>query len=124
MKHNKIKIKGGKGLEFILDHELMYIDGTKRAGLDYLYEHCFEGINNIVSDNLKGEHNTELIEGVYKDMLQAMEKASIKMKQYKDNTKSWYKTHNNILEYSRTAATPNKKVIVITMVDQFLRSTY
>ena len=124
------KMMGGLN-NFILNHKLTYINGTKRAGWDNLYEDCFQGINQIVEDNLKGKHNKEIINEVYVKMLEALHEANEKMKEYIDHpdakprwTDSWYQTFNNIIKYSKSANNSNKKVIIITMIDQFLRATF
>ncbi|HLD55054.1 MAG TPA: hypothetical protein VJB35_02215 [Candidatus Nanoarchaeia archaeon] len=117
-------LKGG--LEnFVLDHELMYIGESNRAGWDYLYEHCFEDINQIVEENVNGyEHPVELVENVYQKMLESLEKAKIKMDQLEGDKDSWYNTYNVILEFSKKAETTSLRVITINMIDQHLRSTY
>ena len=106
---------------------MTYIDGSKRAGWDDLYEDCFNGINKIIEDNLKLKHNEELIENIFSKMLEALEKAISRMGELnedKDKKKPWFIKAKNIKEYSKTADNFNKKVITITMIDQFLRATY
>lgn len=118
------QLKGG--LEnFVLDHELMYINELNRAGWDYLYENCFEGINEIVANNVRGgEHNEKLVDEVYQKMLQSLEKSKEKMDELGGDKESWYVTYNIILEFSQKAHTPSLKVITINIIDQHLRSTY
>lgn len=104
-----------------------YIDRTKRAGWDYLYEDCFEGINHIIDENIGGvKHDEKIVNEIFKKMFDALNKASEKMEQFKDDpsVNSWYSTFNKIVEFSKSANTVNKKVIAINMVDQFLRSTF
>ncbi len=120
----EINLKGG--LEnIVLDHKLMYIGKENQAGWDYLYEDCFDGINKIVNDNLKGnKHDEILIDKIYGKMIVALEKARIKMDKLQGDKGNWYKTYNTILEFSETAYTPNKKIITINVIDQHLRRTY
>ncbi len=109
-----------------------YIDETKRGGWDYLYEDCFEGINQIINDNLKGiQHNEEIVNEIFKKMLEVLNKASEKIKSFKEHpdakprwSNSWDSSFNNIIEYSISADTINKKAITINMIDQFLRCTF
>jgi hypothetical protein len=109
-----------------------YHDGTKRAGWDHLYEDCFEGINQIIHENIKGlPHDTMLVNAIFKKMLRALNEASEKMKEFENHpdakprwTDSWYSTFKNIIKYSESADTLNKKVITINMIDEFLRSTF
>jgi molecular chaperone DnaK (HSP70) len=109
-----------------------YHDGTKRAGWDHLYEDCFEGINQIIHENIKGlPHNEILVNEIFKKMLEALHKAKEKINSFVENpyakpewSISWDSTFNKILEYSKSANTANKKVITINMIDEFLRSTY
>lgn len=112
--------------------EYKYIDGTKRDGWDYLYEDCFEGINQIIDNNLKGlSHNEDIVNEIFKKMLVALNNANEEIKPIKEHpdakpewSPSWDSTFNNIVEYSKTANSLNKKVITITMIDQFLRCTF
>jgi ATP-dependent RNA circularization protein (DNA/RNA ligase family) len=106
---------------------MVYIDETKRAGWDNLYEDCFEDINKIVEDNLNLKHDKEIIEKVFLKMLKALENAIKKMENEEniyEEKAPWFDKANNIYEYSKTADTLNKKVITINMIDQFLRATY
>lgn len=109
-----------------------YHDGTMRAGWDYLYEDCFEGINQIINNNLNNlKHEEYVVNDVFEKMLRALNDASKKMKEFENHpdakpgwTDSWFSTFDNIIEYSKTADTLNKKVITINMIDQFLRATF
>jgi len=104
-----------------------YIDEKKRAGWDDLYEDCFEGINQIIKDNLELKHNEELIEKIFSKMLDALDKATQRMNELEENESEkepWFFKANNIKEYSKEADTTNKKVITINLIDQFLRATY
>jgi len=109
-----------------------YIDETKKDGWDYLYEDCFAGINQIINSNLKGrQHNQKIVNKIFKKMLEALNKANEKIKPFKEDSdakprwsSSWDSTFNNIIEYSKSADTLNKKAITINMIDQFLRCTF
>ena len=108
-----------------------YIDETKRAGWDYLYEDCFDGINQIISDNLNRQHNEKIINEIFKKMLEVLNKAKEKIEPLKEHldakpkwSYSWNSTFNNIIEYSKTADNLNQKVITINMIDKFLRCTF
>ena len=57
--------------------EYKYIDETKRAGWDDLYEDCFEGINQIIDNNLRGlPHNERIVNEIFNKMLEALNKAN------------------------------------------------
>ena len=109
-----------------------YIDTAEKAGWNYLYEDCFEGINQIINENLKGiKHNKKIVNEIFKKMLEALDKANEKIKPLKEHpdakprwSYSWDSTFNNITEFSKLAYTINKKVITINMIDQFLRCTF
>ena len=106
---------------------MVYLDETKKAGWDDLYKECFEGINEIVKDNLESKHNEELIEEIFPKMLDSLDRAVLKMKELdgeKTEKEGWFSKCKGIKEFAEKADTLNKKVVVITIIDQFLRSTY
>lgn len=106
---------------------MQYIDPTKRAGWDDLYEDCFEGINQIIEDNLKQVHNEEVINNIFPKMTLALDKAIEKMKGLpgdEEKKKPWFEKADRLKEFLESVDTMNKKVIGINMVDQFLRATY
>jgi len=114
---------------------MSYSYKDKRAGWDDLYEEYFEDIEKIMEDNIVFKHNNELIEKTFFSMLNVLEKASEKMKLLESDAEpdpdakptwspSWHFTFKNIKDFADAADTINKKVIAITMIDQFLRATY
>ena len=106
---------------------MVYIDKNKKAGWDDLYENYFEDINKLIEDNLSLRHNIELIEGLFSKMLKVLDKAEKRMQEFKSDEnekKGWYIKLKNIRDYAKEADTSNKKVITITIIDQFLRATY
>ncbi|MFA5993037.1 MAG: hypothetical protein WC796_05000 [Candidatus Pacearchaeota archaeon] len=106
---------------------MVYIDGSKRAGWDDLYEDCFEGINQIIEDNLELKHNDELINNVFYRLIEALNGAEVRMQNLEGGEelkKEWFVKLKDIKDYAKNADSPNKKVIAITIIDQFLRATY
>ncbi len=106
---------------------MVYIDGTKRAGWDDLYEDYFEEINQLIEDNLNLKHNKELIENLFPKMLKVLDKAVLRMKEIEEDKspkEPWFVKVNNLKEYAKKADTLNKKVITINLIDQFLRMSF
>jgi len=104
-----------------------YASKEKMAGWDDLYEDQFNTLNQLIDDNLNRKHNPDLIQPLFFSMLKALEKAQERMQDLGGNEtlkQDWYEKAQRIKDYSNHAETLNKKVIVITMIDQFLRSTY
>ena len=66
--------------------EYNYIDGTKRDGWDYLYEDCFDGINQIMNNNIKGrQHEVKIVNEIFEKMLDALNRANEKIKPLKEH---------------------------------------
>jgi len=64
-------------------------------------------------------------------MMGALEKAKEKMEPFRGHPDakpewsiSWECTYQNIIEFSKIAETTNRKVIIINMIDHFLRCTF
>ena len=106
---------------------MKYINENNRAGWDDLYEDCFESINKIIEDNLKLEHDEELILKIFPQMIQALDRAVIRMQNLdgdESSKKDWFMKVDRLQEFLKDAETVNTKVISINIIDQFLRATY
>ncbi|MDO8623227.1 MAG: hypothetical protein Q7R52_03180 [archaeon] len=106
---------------------MSYSYKNKRAGWDDLYEEYFEDIEKIIEDNLNLKHNGKLVEKTFLNMTKVLDKAIIRMENAegnKETKKPWFEKVKNLKEFADAADTVNKKVISITIIDQFLRATY